>query len=127
MREPRHGIAWSRGRVARRERYSQFMASAAWRRRRAAWYAAHLSTTGERPSCAICNSCWRLGVDDLHHRSYDRLGAGRDEDLVPLCRSCHDTVHEVIESSPAWRRMSRAQATDVVIARLRRRHREESR
>lgn len=124
MREPRQGIAWSRARVARRQRYRELMASAAWRRRRAAWYASHITATGERPSCTVCRRPWRLGVDDLHHRSYDRLGAERDADLVPLCRSCHDTVHEVIESSPAWRQMSREQATDVVIARLHRRHEE---
>lgn len=35
----------------------------------------------------------------LHHTTYERIGAERLTDLVPLCRSCHRLVH-VLE----WRR-----------------------
>jgi hypothetical protein len=61
-----------------------------------------------------------LSHSDLHHRSYERLGAEADCDLIPLDRACHDRLHAILESSPAWRRLGRAQATDVIVARLRR-------
>jgi hypothetical protein len=32
---------------------------------------------------------------DLHHRTYKNLGNERLWDLVPLCRPCHDRVHEI--------------------------------
>jgi hypothetical protein len=60
-----------------------------------------------------------LHSGDLHHRNYDRLGHERFDDLIPLCRACHEQLHRTLESTPAWRRMGRAQASDVIIARLR--------
>lgn len=31
---------------------------------------------------------------DLHHRTYVRMGDEWDEDLVPLCVSCHRLLHD---------------------------------
>ena len=40
-----------------------------------------------------CRVCHAPNVD-LHHRSYARLGNEKLDDLVPLCRNCHDELHQ---------------------------------
>lgn len=42
--------------------------------------------------CQVCNkgNC----VLDVHHRTYERLGRERDEDLIVLCRGCHGISHD---------------------------------
>jgi len=34
---------------------------------------------------------------DVHHKTYENYGDERPEDLVVLCRSCHQKVHGVEE------------------------------
>jgi len=123
VRDPRPGVVWSKGRVARRAAYSTWMGSPRWRARRSAWRTRWVAEHGREPVCAACGVPWALHCGDLHHRSYDRLGRELDADLTPLCRGCHDQVHVILESSAAWRRMNRAQATDLIIAHLRNRKR----
>lgn len=45
-----------------------------------------------RYRCQTCNS-----PDDLHvhHRTYERLGKERPDDVVALCRTCHNAVHGI--------------------------------
>ena len=50
-----------------------------------------------------------------------RLGHEAHGDLTPLCRACHREVHRVLESDRSWRRLDRAQATDLIVAALRHR------
>jgi hypothetical protein len=119
VRDPRPGIAWSRHRVARRGEYAAWMTSGAWLARRRAWQETWVALHGAEPDCAACGGPWSLRHGDLHHRSYERLGAERFSDLVPLDRACHDRVHAILESTPAWRRLGRVHATDVIVARLR--------
>jgi hypothetical protein len=88
-----------------------------WRRR---WYAQWLAHYGREPVCAVCANVWTVTNGDLHHRSYDRLGAEGWADVSPLCRRCHDCLHVIYESNPLWRRLGRARATDLIIAELRR-------
>ena len=122
MREPRAGLAWSVRRLRRRVAYATWMASPAWRARRRAWHDAWVSSHRAAPVCAICGAPWTLERGDLHHRRYDRLGAEADADLIPLCRTpCHDEVHRILESNPAWLRLGRASSTDAIVARLQRR------
>ena len=40
--------------------------------------------------CAVCNSPDLL---DVHHRTYERRGNENPEDLIVLCRGCHDIFH----------------------------------
>jgi len=63
---------------------------------------------------------WSLRRGDLHHRSYDRVGHEANGDLIALDRACHTQLHRILDSNPAWRRAGRPQATDVIVARLRR-------
>jgi 5-methylcytosine-specific restriction endonuclease McrA len=98
------------------------MGSQTWRDRRERWLEAFCARQGSDPTCAACSGAWTLRRGDLHHRSYDRVGRERVDDLVPLCRACHDHVHRVLESTPAWRRMGREQATDLIVACISRIH-----
>ena len=119
MRDPRPGLSWSRGRVLCRQRYETWMASRSWLEQRRRWREAFVAVHRVEPSCAVCGTPWTLGHGDLHHRSYDRLGRERVGDLVPLCRSCHGRVHQILESTPSWRRIARSQASDEIVGRLR--------
>jgi hypothetical protein len=76
---------------------------------------------GIEPCCLICGASWLLERDDLHHRTYARLGHESCRDLAPLCRHCHAVLHRVLESDRSWRRLDRAQATDLIVKALRRR------
>ena len=120
MRDPRPGLAWSKRRVRRRAAYAAWMASDEWLARRSAWREAWVAAHGEEPHCVVCGGPWNLRHGDLHHRSYAHLGAERDCDLIPLDRACHDRLHAILESTPAWGRLGRAHSTDVIVARLRR-------
>lgn len=41
--------------------------------------------------CQLCSSARYLQV---HHNTYERLGAERDSDLIMLCRDCHARYHD---------------------------------
>lgn len=46
-----------------------------------------------------CKSCdGNIGID-VHHRKYERVGGQEDikNDLIPLCRKCHDNVHQIVK------------------------------
>ena len=120
MRDPRPQIVWSKRRVCRRVAYAAWMASDNWLVLRRQWHGTWISRYGEPPACAVCDEPWTLRRDDLHHRSYDRLGHEQFGDLVPLCRTCHTRLHQLIESSSAWQRLGRPRATDTAIVILRR-------
>ncbi len=119
MRDPRPGVVWSRRRVRRRADYAAWMGSPAWRTRRRQWLDDWMAAHGVEPACAVCGEPWSLRSGDLHHRSYDRLGSETGRDLIPLDRACHTRLHWVMDANPAWLRVGRPQATDVIVARLR--------
>jgi 5-methylcytosine-specific restriction endonuclease McrA len=120
VRDPRPGLGWSLFRVAIRARYASYMASEEWSQRRERWLAEYRAANGgANPTCAICGAPWELGSGDLHHRSYRRLGAEHWIDLIALCRVDHQRLHMIMEQHPAWRRLPREQATDLIAARLR--------
>jgi 5-methylcytosine-specific restriction endonuclease McrA len=45
--------------------------------------------------CQICNSQSRL---ETHHRTYENLGCEQPEDLIVLCRKCHEKFHDKMET-----------------------------
>jgi hypothetical protein len=108
-------------RIHRRAVYRSYLASRAWRDRRRAWYAAWLTRAGTPPVCLVCDRQWSPKSGHLHHLTYVRIGHEDDTDLVPLCSRDHRRLHAVLEGSPSWRRLGRAQATIGIIALLRRR------
>lgn len=65
--------------------YQEYLASPEWAetRRRA------LKRCGFR--CQLCN---REGQLNVHHRTYERRGNEKNEDLIVLCRECHKTFHQ---------------------------------
>ena len=121
MRDPRRGLTWSLRRLQRRLAYRDYMTSFAWLARRERWAAEWTAHHDAEPRCVVCGGPWSLARDDLHHRSYARLGHEAHGDLAPLCRPCHRKVHRVLESDRSWRRLGRAQATDLIVAALRHR------
>jgi 5-methylcytosine-specific restriction endonuclease McrA len=40
-----------------------------------------------------CERCGGQDALQVHHRTYERLGAELDEDFEVLCRRCHATEH----------------------------------
>lgn len=69
------------------DNYSDYLQSKHWKERRR-------KQLGLSPSCYACGCKGGLQV---HHRTYARLGAERDDDLVTMCRDCHMDMHEKLE------------------------------
>jgi 5-methylcytosine-specific restriction endonuclease McrA len=88
-RQERHD-ARRRAREARmaapadRERYLAHLNSEAWRLIR------RLVIERDGRRCLVCNSPAEL---EAHHRTYERLGHERLDDLATLCRDCHELFH----------------------------------
>ena len=117
MRPVRLGAAMSLRRLAYRRQYAAYMRSREWQQRRRVWLRT-FRRHGRDPTCVVCDRPWALD-HDLHHVSYDNLGAERDEDLLPACRGCHEALHRILDSSRAWRAMPRPAATAGIISTLR--------
>jgi hypothetical protein len=118
VRPVRPGAAMSLRRLAYRRRYATYMRSREWQQRRRAWLRTFRRRHGHDPSCVVCDRTWTL-EHDLHHASYDNLGAEGDEDLLPACRGCHEALHRILDCSRAWRAMPRPAATAGIISVLR--------
>lgn len=73
--------------------YGQYLQGAHWVGFRRRWYA--------RNPLPACFACGERGRIELHHRTYKRLGCENYGDVVPLCRACHQEVHELIASGEA--------------------------
>lgn len=83
----------SRTRREAPESYRAYLNSPHWRQtRNAALKRAHWR----------CNRCGGKRDLNVHHRSYERLGAERDSDLEVLCFTCHNGHHvEEAKEQPA--------------------------
>lgn len=80
----------TRQKALRRLPYREYLLSEHWKATRNA--ARHRA--GYR--CQRCGKQYEpaeRGKLNVHHLSYDRLGAERDEDLEVLCRPCHASGH----------------------------------
>lgn len=50
--------------------------------------------------CQLCNAGGK-GVElNAHHRTYERLGRERREDLIVLCNECHEKHHDILPVPP---------------------------
>lgn len=121
MRPARNDVVWSRGRAIRRAGYEAYMRSPQWFARRRRWLGEWRARHNGAPTCRVCGRLWSLGSGDLHHATYERLGAELYEDLIPLCRAHHEDLHRLYDASAEWRKLGRTQATSGIIAVLRRR------
>ena len=53
--------------------------------------------------CYVCATPWESSFV-FHHRTYKNLGCERLLDIVPVCRPCHDEVHDrVNKGAQLWR------------------------
>jgi hypothetical protein len=67
------------------KKYSEYLSSTHWQNLRA-----ELITLRS----ARCEICLAVGVRiSLHHRTYERLGSERHEDIILVCPECHDRIH----------------------------------
>lgn len=46
-----------------------------------------------------CERCGALRDLNVHHLTYERLGAEEDTDLEVLCRSCHEAEHGIVHEA----------------------------
>lgn len=114
------------GNTAYRQGYSR---SPAWFARRDRWFEDFRAHTGQDPACYVCEMTkTQLGSLDLHHVSYQGVRRGprnrwvadeRHEDLVPMCRWCHDDLHGRLDDGKTYYGWSRDTATFRIIADLR--------
>jgi hypothetical protein len=63
--------------------YQVYLASSEWRQRR------HEAIQRARGKCELCSQ----RATEVHHRSYQRIGAELPQDLLAVCRACHDLIH----------------------------------
>lgn len=78
----------------RRPQYRQYLGSVVWKERRA------MALDRADNRCQICNLSADKSVLDVHHRTYERLGFERPEDLTVLCRECHRLYSEAKRLPP---------------------------
>ena len=72
--------------------YDQYIKSNTWRNGQARL--AELATSGFR--CRLCNAPASEAALEVHHRTYERLGAEEPGDLTTLCRECHFVVTDLL-------------------------------
>lgn len=76
--------------------YQNYIASEAWRRRRALklFLAGGACGTVE---CETCHGVISVLIAHVHHKTYERLGNERMDDLAVECSRCHDALEEIGE------------------------------
>lgn len=70
-------------------RYREYLFSRHWMRIRSIQLA-------NKPYCFCCHE-W---ATEVHHNCYQNIGSEHPRDLVSLCRHCHETIHELLDSDP---------------------------
>lgn len=71
-------------RTERRRNYLTYLQSAEWQSKRAQVIAR---------SGGVCESCGKARGLDVHHKTYARLTDERLDDLMHVCRPCHEAIH----------------------------------
>ena len=72
--------------------YQAYLASRAWALKRA--------TVRER-SDGLCERCWRNPMEAVHHKTYERIGDERLDDLMAICDFCHQFLSGKRDVDPA--------------------------
>lgn len=92
-RRRRKGYVRPVGMSERKKAYLAYIRSPAWRAFRVAWWEQYDRQFPVR-TCYCCGKpqgSLKRSLE-LHHRTYERLGAERWDDLVAVCRSCHSAI-----------------------------------
>lgn len=85
-------------RLARQARAAQLYKMEAKYREQPEWQVRRVQAlTRAGYKCQTCSS--RDMTLDVHHNSYENYGDERPQDLVVLCRSCHQKFHGVVEDA----------------------------
>jgi 5-methylcytosine-specific restriction endonuclease McrA len=74
------------------EAYRAYITSPEWRKKR--W----LRLNHDRHRC---RTCWQTEQLEVHHCTYERFGDERVDDLITLCRPCHEAITAVIRARRA--------------------------
>jgi len=67
-------------------RYDLYLQTAEWKTLR------RLKMESASHRCQVCNT--DAGPLEVHHRTYERRGRERLDDLTVLCRRCHQSHHD---------------------------------
>ena len=119
MRARRYTAPATPTQAARRRTWATYLSTRAWHRRREQWIASGHANT----HCPGCGELVDPRRADVHHLAYPEIpGTEADEDLVLVCRDCHETVHASLDASRHWRQRSRRDATWAILTALRTRH-----
>jgi len=73
-----------------REEYKEYLDSDHWKE----FKTAYVANSGTLKFCFVCGD----ESYDLHHHTYVRLGHEKFEDVVPICRQHHKSLHGAIKS-----------------------------
>ena len=72
--------------------YPRYLASREWRLKRKDVIDANDN---------LCYRCLSAPIQDVHHVTYERLGHEEPDDLIGLCRPCHEYVSAERDDDPA--------------------------
>jgi hypothetical protein len=73
--------------AARAMPYAQYLRTDWWLRFRA---------DALRRAGGACQLCGADGLLEVHHKTYQRLGCERPEDVICVCPACHEVIHELV-------------------------------
>ena len=79
---------------SQKEKYDEYINSEEWKRKREEVF----DLKGRE--CSICGTSY--GIIQVHHLNYDYFGHEEEndyEDIIPLCKDCHDTLHNFIKEN----------------------------
>ena len=68
----------------RKEEYDRYMRSPAW---------THIRFEVFRRDGYMCQWCHDNPASQVHHKTYERFGRERLDDLIAVCTSCHEAYH----------------------------------
>lgn len=74
--------------------YLEYINSPEWFQRRALKLFVAGALSG-RVLCELCKKGFSPRQVHVHHKTYERMGEERDEDLQVLCPGCHEIIEEV--------------------------------
>jgi hypothetical protein len=74
-----------------KEKYGLYLASREW---------AVMKHAVNARSGGVCERCKRAPAENVHHQTYDSIYAEQLEDLVHLCRPCHEFVSDLTPVDP---------------------------